>query len=120
MVNVAILNAVRNGTRLCDLEKGIAEQEDFEYAYDRIKMGVGRKKMYIAPEDRKLTAYHEIGHALTAMLTNGATPVHKVTILPRGGALGFTATVPESDNFHMTKKSILAAIDVAMGGRAAE
>jgi len=53
------------------------------------------------------------------MLTDGATPVHKVTILPRGGALGFTATVPEQDNLHMTKKTILASIDVAMGGRAA-
>jgi len=83
-------------------------------------MGVGRKNMYISPEDRKLTAYHEIGHALTAILTDGATPVHKVTILPRGGALGFTATVPEQDNLHMTKKAILASIDVAMGGRAAE
>lgn len=83
-------------------------------------MGVARKKMHISPENRKLTAYHEMGHALTAMFTEGATPVHKVTILPRGGALGFTATVPNQDNLHMTKKSILASIDVAMGGRAAE
>lgn len=76
--------------------------------------------MFVSEEDKKTTAYHEIGHALVALLTEGATPVHKVTILPRGGALGFTATVPEKDDLHLTKKSIMASIDVAMGGRAAE
>lgn len=118
MVNVAILNAVRNGTCLHYLGNRVAGREDFEFAFDRIKMGVGRKNMAVSPEDRKMTAFHEIGHALTAMLTEGATPVHKVTILPRGGALGFTATVPKQDNLHMTKQAIMAAIDVAMGGRA--
>lgn len=76
--------------------------------------------MFVSEEDKKMTANHEIGHAITALLTDGATPVHKVTILPRGGALGFTAMVPDKDDLHYTKKSIMASIDVAMGGRAAE
>ena len=67
-----------------------------------------------------MTAYHEGGHTLTALLTEGATPLHKVTILPRGGALGFTSMIPETDKFNYTKKTMIASIDVAMGGRAAE
>ena len=60
------------------------------------------------------------GHALTSLLTIGATPLHKVTILPRGGALGFTSMIPNAEDLNMNKKQILASIDVAMGGRAAE
>ena len=82
MVNVAILNAIRN-------ERTIAESEDFEFAIDRISMGIGRKSMYVSEKEKLCTAYHEGGHALTSVLTDGAIPLHKVTILPRGGALGF-------------------------------
>lgn len=82
MVNVAILNAVKG-------KRPKAELVDFDFALDRISMGIGRKNMVITDEDKLMTAYHEGGHALTALLTQGATPLHKVTILPRGGALGF-------------------------------
>jgi len=82
MVNIAILNAVKNNRK-------DANAEDFEYAHDRITMGIGRKMMFVSDKDKLVTAYHEGGHALTSLLTEGATPLHKVTILPRGGALGF-------------------------------
>ncbi len=62
---------------------------DFDFALDRISMGVGRKNMVVSDKDKLITAYHEGGHTLVAFLTEGATPLHKVTILPRGGALGF-------------------------------
>ena len=82
MVNVAILNAIRES-------RDIADQNDFEFAKDRIRMGIGRKNLFISDKTKLLTAYHEGGHALTSVLTKGSTPLHKVTILPRGGALGF-------------------------------
>ncbi len=82
MVNVAILNAVK-------YKKKYANRDDFEFALDRISMGIGRKNMVVSEKDRLVTAYHEGGHALTSLLTKGAIPLHKVTILPRGGALGF-------------------------------
>eukprot|EP01016_Furgasonia_blochmanni_P047136 TRINITY_DN689_c0_g1_i13.p1 TRINITY_DN689_c0_g1~~TRINITY_DN689_c0_g1_i13.p1 ORF type:complete len:540 (+),score=132.30 TRINITY_DN689_c0_g1_i13:559-2178(+) len=113
MVNLAILNAVKHSRRT-------AQVNDFEFALDRITMGIGRKKMFVSDKDKLITAYHEGGHALTSLLTEGATPLHKVTILPRGGALGFTAMIPEKDQLNHTRKGIMAAIDVAMGGRAAE
>lgn len=113
MVNLAILNAIKNN-------RNEAAHSDFEFALDRISMGVGRSSMLISQKDKELTAYHEGGHALTALLTEGSTPIHKVTILPRGGALGFTSLIPETDQLNLTKKMILAQIDVAMGGRAAE
>ncbi|CAD8199289.1 unnamed protein product [Paramecium pentaurelia] len=113
MVNVAILNAIKN-------ERQIAITEDFEFAIDRISMGIGRKNMHVSDKEKLMTAYHEGGHALTSLLTDGAMPLHKVTILPRGGALGFTAMLPEKDQLNYTRKGIIASIDVAMGGRAAE
>ena len=63
--------------------------KDFDFALDRIAMGIGRKNMFITEEDKRTTAIHEGGHTIAALLTEGATPLHKVTILPRGGALGF-------------------------------
>lgn len=83
-------------------------------------MGIGRSSLFVSEKDKLNTAFHEVGHALTSLLTDGALPLHKVTILPRGGALGFTGFVPDEDINSMTKKTILASIDVAMGGRAAE
>eukprot|EP00335_Anophryoides_haemophila_P000315 CAMPEP_0204821760 /NCGR_PEP_ID=MMETSP1018-20131115/131201_1 /ASSEMBLY_ACC=CAM_ASM_000518 /TAXON_ID=46462 /ORGANISM="Anophryoides haemophila, Strain AH6" /LENGTH=105 /DNA_ID=CAMNT_0051947433 /DNA_START=1199 /DNA_END=1516 /DNA_ORIENTATION=- len=76
--------------------------------------------MMITDKDKLITAYHEGGHTIAALLTEGATPLHKVTILPRGGALGFTSMIPETDRLNYTKRSMIASIDVAMGGRAAE
>jgi len=67
----------------------IADKKDFDFALDRISMGVGRKNMFITEEDKIKTAYHEGGHTLISLLTKESTPLHKVTILPRGGALGF-------------------------------
>jgi len=113
MVNIAILNAVKNNRKT-------ANAEDFEYSMDRITMGIGRKKMFVSDKDKLVTAYHEGGHALTALLTEGATPLHKVTILPRGQALGFTAMIPNKEQLSQSRKEILASIDVAMGGRVAE
>lgn len=113
MVNIAILNAIK-------CSRKIAEIEDFDFALDRISMGIGRKNMFITEKDKLLTAYHEGGHTIAALLTKGATPLHKVTILPRGSALGFTSMIPETDRLNYTKRSLLASIDVAMGGRAAE
>jgi ATP-dependent metalloprotease len=82
MVNVAILQAIRQG-------RDTASQNDFEFAKDRIRMGIGRKSLTVSEKDKLITAYHEVGHALTSLLTKGSTPLHKVTILPRGGAMGF-------------------------------
>lgn len=80
-------------------------------------MGVRYK---ITDQDKELTAYHESGHALTCLLTKASVPLHKVTILPRGGALGYTSMVEEEDKLSQTRANIIAQIDVAMGGRAAE
>jgi ATP-dependent metalloprotease len=82
MANLAILNAIKENRR-------IALPKDFDFALDRIALGIGRTNMFITEKDKTITAYHEGGHALTSLLTDGATPLHKVTILPRGGALGF-------------------------------
>ena len=96
MVNVAILNAVKESKTSIQfsllnmiLDRQKANANDFEHAMDRITMGIGRKKMYVSDKDKLITAYHEGGHALISLLTEGATPLHKVTILSRGGALGF-------------------------------
>ena len=92
----------------------------FEYAKDKIIMGAERKSAVITPETAKCTAYHEAGHALVAVLTNGAQPIHKATIMPRGNALGLVATLPEGDQTSMKYKEMIAAMDMAMGGRVAE
>ena len=93
---------------------------DFEEAKDKVIMGAARKSLIMSDEDKRLTAYHEAGHALVAMLTPGADPVHKVTIIPRGMALGLTWTMPEEDQHTHTRKQMLARIKHGMGGRAAE
>ena len=95
-------------------------QAAVEYAKDRIMMGAERKSAFITEESRRLTAYHEGGHALVAMLTRGAMPVHKATIMPRGQALGMVMQLPEKDDKSMTRRQLLAMLDVCMGGRVAE
>ncbi|KAF8636527.1 hypothetical protein AX17_003340 [Amanita inopinata Kibby_2008] len=92
----------------------------FEWAKDRILMGAERKSQYIDPKNKLATAYHEGGHALVALYTDGAMPLHKVTCVPRGHALGFTAQLPENDRTSISLKEYLADIDVSMGGRVAE
>ncbi|KAK9457563.1 peptidase family M41-domain-containing protein [Dipodascopsis uninucleata] len=92
----------------------------FEWAKDKILMGAEKKTMVLTDKTKKLTAFHEAGHALMAMYTPGATSLYKATILPRGRALGVTFQLPEMDKYEQTKKELLAQIDVCMGGKIAE
>lgn len=94
--------------------------EDFEWAKDKIMMGAERRSAIIPPQERKMTAYHEGGHTLVALYTEGHTPVYKVTIMPRGQALGLTHYLPDADVHSITKKQYLASIDSALGGKIAE
>jgi cell division protease FtsH len=93
---------------------------DFEMAKDKVLMGVERKSMILSDEEKKNTAYHEAGHALVAAMTVGADPVHKVTIIPRGMALGLTMQLPEDDKHTYTKSYLEGMLAVLMGGRSAE
>lgn len=113
MVNLAAIQASKEKATEVSLNH-------FEWAKDRILMGAERKSQYIDPKNKLATAYHEGGHALVALYTDGAMPLHKVTCVPRGHALGFTAQLPESDRTSITYKEYLADIDVSMGGRVAE
>ena len=87
---------------------------------DKILMGAERKSMLISEESKKLTAYHESGHAIVALFTEGAMPVHKATIMPRGSALGMVTQIPDKDQTSVSKEQLLAKLDVCMGGRVAE
>jgi cell division protease FtsH len=112
LVNEAALLAARRG------HAKVAEQ-DFTDALERIVLGAARKVM-LSDEDRRRTAYHESGHALVGMLTPGADPVRKVSIIPRGQALGVTFSAPDADRFNYDQRHLLAQIKVALGGRSAE
>ena len=112
LVNEAALLAARRG-------HDRVTESDFTDALERIVLGAERQVM-MTPEDRRRTAYHEGGHAIVGMLTEGADPVRKVSIIPRGMALGVTFAAPESDRFNYREPEILAKIKVALGGRAAE
>ncbi|KAF3914294.1 Paraplegin [Dactylellina cionopaga] len=93
---------------------------DFEWAKDKILMGAERRSAVISQKEKEMTAFHEGGHALVAMFTDGAIPLYKATIMPRGMALGITFQLPEMDQVSMSKKEYLARIDVCMGGKVAE
>jgi cell division protease FtsH len=93
---------------------------DIEDAKDKVMMGVERKSMIITPKEKKVTAYHEAGHALVAYHTKGADPVHKITIIPRGMALGVTAQIPEEEKHNYQRNYLLGRLDILMGGRCAE
>ncbi|MFM2346184.1 MAG: ATP-dependent zinc metalloprotease FtsH [Pseudomonadota bacterium] len=113
LVNEAALFAARRNARVVDMV-------DFEKAKDKIMMGPERKSMVMPEEERKNTAYHEAGHALVARLLPKTDPVHKVTIIPRGRALGVTMQLPEGDRYSMDKGRMLSTISVLFGGRIAE
>ncbi|KAH1037940.1 hypothetical protein J1N35_039683 [Gossypium stocksii] len=113
LVNIAAIKAAVEGA-----DKLTATQ--LEYAKDRILMGTERKTMFLTEESKKLTAYHESGHAIVAFNTEGAHPIHKATIMPRGSALGMVTQLPSSDETSTSKKQLLARLDVCMGGRVAE
>ncbi|CAK5277417.1 unnamed protein product [Mycena citricolor] len=113
MVNQAAIQASKERAKEVSLKH-------FEWAKDRILMGAEGKSRYIDPKNKLATAYHEGGHALVALYTEGAMPLHKVTCLPRGHALGYTAFLPEEDRTSVSFQQYLASIDVSMGGRVAE
>jgi cell division protease FtsH len=113
LVNEAALFAARGNKRLVDME-------DFERAKDKIMMGAERRSMVMPEEERKNTAYHESGHAVVAKLLPKTDPVHKVTIIPRGRALGVTMQLPTEDRYSQDRVRLLSTITVLFGGRIAE
>jgi cell division protease FtsH len=113
LVNEAALNAARYNRKFVVMT-------DFEGAKDKVLMGKERKSMVITEADKKVTAYHEAGHALVAHMVPESDPLHKVTIIPRGMALGLTQQLPETDKHNYTKEYIESQIAILMGGRCAE
>lgn len=113
LVNTAILKSIRD-------KRLKANMHDFEHALDRVQLGVGRKNMHISEKDKLHTAVHEGGHTLVNLLTSGTVPFHKVTILPRGPALGFTSMIPDRDQYSQSREELLGMMDVLLGGRVAE
>jgi cell division protease FtsH len=113
IVNESALLAARRS-------KNSVEMVDFEDAKDKVMLGVERKSLVLSEEERKLTAYHEAGHALVSVRVPGLDPVHKVTIVPRGRALGITFSLPEEDRHNYTKEFIHGRLAMAYGGRVAE
>ena len=113
LVNESALHAAKLGRMKIIME-------DFEFAKDKVMMGAERKSLIISESEKKITAYHEAGHALVAKLTPGTDPIHKVTIIPRGMALGVTQQLPIEDRYTLSRTNLNATIMVLLGGRAAE
>ncbi len=113
LVNEAALNAAR-------YNKKLVAMGDFELAKDKVLMGAERKSMVISNEEKRVTAYHEAGHTLVGLKVPNADPVHKVTIIPRGMALGLTQQLPEGDRHNFSEEYLLGQISILMGGRIAE
>jgi cell division protease FtsH len=113
IVNEAALNAAR-------YNKKVVTMSDFEIAKDKVMMGAERKSMVLSDAEKKLTAYHEAGHTLVGLKVPSADPVHKVSIIPRGMALGVTMQLPEGDRHSYTKEYLMSQIAILMGGRIAE
>ncbi len=113
MVNEAALLAARRN-------KDRVDQEDFEAAKDKVLMGTERRSLILSDEERRVTAYHEAGHTLVAKLTPGTDPVHKVTIIPRGRALGLTQQLPVDERHTYPREYLINNLAVLLGGRAAE
>ena len=113
LLNTAACAAAKDGKDSIDALTNDASK-------DKILMGAERKSMLLSEESKKLTAYHESGHAIVALYTDAALPVHKATIMPRGRALGMVTQIPEKDETSISKEQLLAKLDVCMGGRVAE
>ena len=113
IVNEAALLAARKRKRSIDMT-------DFEEAKDKVMMGIQRKSMILSKEEKEVTAYHEAGHALVAIRTKGADPVHKITIIPRGRALGVTMQLPMDEKHGYTRNFVEGRLAILMGGRSAE
>ncbi len=113
LVNEAALLAARRNKALVDMQ-------DFEDAKDKVMLGVERKSLVLSEDERRLTAYHEAGHTVVSMKTAGSDPIHKVTIVPRGRALGLMMSLPEKDRYGQTKEWLIGRLAIAFGGRVAE
>jgi cell division protease FtsH len=113
LVNEAALLAARIGKR-------VVAMAEFEHAKDKVMMGTERRSLVMSEAEKRMTAYHEGGHALCAMHEPECDPVHKATIIPRGRALGLVMSLPEGDRYSKSKSKLLAELTMAMGGRAAE
>ncbi|HET6795737.1 MAG TPA: ATP-dependent zinc metalloprotease FtsH [Gemmatimonadales bacterium] len=113
LVNEAAVLAARRNKTLVDMQ-------DFEDAKDKVMLGVERRSLVLTEDERRLTAYHEAGHAIVAIKIPGSDPVHKVTIVPRGRALGLTASLPEVDRHNYSKDWLIGSLAMFFGGRVAE
>jgi cell division protease FtsH len=113
LVNEAALLAARRNKALVDMQ-------DFEDAKDKVMLGVERKSLVLTEDERRLTAYHEAGHTVVSLKTEGSDPIHKVTIVPRGRALGLMMSLPEKDRYGQTKQWLIGRLAIAFGGRVAE
>jgi cell division protease FtsH len=113
LVNEAALLAARRG-------KLAVSMHEFEQAKDKVMMGAERRSMVMTEDEKRLTAYHESGHAIVAFYTKDSDPIHKATIIPRGRALGMVMRLPEGDRISMSRSKLLADLKVSMGGRIAE
>ena len=121
MVGADLANLVNEAALLASRKrKKTVDNNDFEEAKDKVLMGVQRKSMVLSDEEKKVTAYHEAGHAVVAIFSPEADPVHKVTIIPRGRALGVTMQLPLDEKHGYSKTYILSRLAVMMGGRSAE
>jgi cell division protease FtsH len=113
LVNEAALLAARKGKRLVAMG-------EFEEAKDKVMMGTERRSMVMTEDEKKMTAYHEAGHAIVALHEEASDPIHKATIIPRGRALGMVMRLPERDNYSYHRDKMYANLAVSMGGRVAE
>jgi cell division protease FtsH len=113
LVNEAALMAARKNKRF-------VTHQEFEDAKDKIMMGAERRTMAMTDDEKKLTAYHEAGHAIIALKVAGIDPIHKATIIPRGRALGMVMTLPETDSYSFSREKALARLTMLFGGREAE
>ncbi len=113
LVNEAVIRAIRQN-------KNFADIDDFEHARDKITMGAEKKTLLMTDDDKLMTAYHEAGHTLLTVFLNNTDPLHKVTILPRGHALGVSYSIPERDEVHRSKNKMLDFMKMALGGYLAE